>query len=332
MIQLITPVANVIIIHAIVADINLTTAVVSQVHILPAVIFAALLTLLVILGETAVTNISTVDVIHAIIRVIFAADIAVGVVLIAATLANPNPLAARVANIEQLLLVFLAIVTHLRVPVFRVAILAVNAVTGFAAAHYAKPPGSNIERVRILVKINSGADVSVKVRVGPVVIPAKALSDANQIAPISGGRGGFPQVRDIFEGGDFTLNQIAVQFGIFRSSVNASRRVVHPALQKQSAAGAIRKNLPRGLAVIKRFCIRRVCYGENDEANIVPSISGAAVVVLILGRVKRVAARERASAIIAFRIAHRDEMRRVDADEHLEPNLLGVQLIRELCE
>ena len=141
---------------------------------------------------------------------------------------------------------------------------------------------------------------------------------------------GLPQVRNIFQHRNLALNEVAVQLGILAGSINAPGGVIHPALQKQPIPRFVCENLPCGLAIVQGFLVGGVCHGECDERNLIPRIACAAVVVLVLGRVERMAARQGRTAMIAFRITHRDEMRRVDGDIQLEPDFLRGQLVRKL--
>ena len=172
--------------------------------------------------------------------------------------------------------------------------------------------------------------MAVEVLICPILIPAKAVSRDNEVGLIPDGRVSLPQVRHIFQHRDFALHQITVELGILSSSVDTTGGVVHPALQQQSAAGPVGEHLPRGLPVVQRLRVRWVGHGEHNETGLVPRVAGAASVVVVLRTVERMAAREGRAPAVAFRVAHRDEVRRIDADEQLEANLLGAQLVRKL--
>ena len=248
--------------------------------------------------------------------------------LIAAILTDLNPITLFVANIEQLAATALAIIAGVT---SAAATVAINSVVGFLSADDAQAPSADFQRILILqITIRADTDVAVEIAVSPVRITAEAFPDHYEVGPIANSRVGLPEIRNIFQHRNLALNQITVELGILGSPVNPSGGVVHPALHQQPAARAVSENLAGGLPVVQRLRIHRVIYRENDETDLIPGISGTAVVVAVLGRVERVAAREGRAPAVALRVAHRDEVRRIDADEQLEPNLLGAQLVRKL--
>ena len=283
-----------------------------------------------ILSAATVTVIVVVNFRNAVVRPIIAAAIAVGVILVAAVLANFGPITASVSDgIQFLIDVFLTAIAVISAAAV-LAVLAINSAARLAAAGNAQAVAPDHEAREILRVVSADADAAVEVLIFPIGIAAESVSALNAETLFSDRRISLPQVRNIFQHRNLALNEVAVQLGILTGPVNAPGGVIHPALQKQPVPRLVCENLPCGLAVVQGFLVGGVCHGERDERNLIPRITRTAVVVLVLGRVERMAARQGRTAMIAFRIAHRDEMRRVDGDIQLEPDFLRGQLVRKL--
>lgn len=108
--------------------------------------------------------------------------------------------------------------------------------------------------------------------------------------------------------------------------------VVKTALKQEPVERLIHEELPRSLAVVESFGLIGVGGSENDEGNVVASVAGTATVVIAIEDVERVARSHGGAALVPFRVAHGEEVCRVDRDEKLEVNLFCGKLISELSE
>ena len=116
---------------------------------------------------------------------------------------------------------------------------------------------------------------------------------------------GLPEVRDAFEFGKFALNQIAVKFRLSLSTASAAMSILKATLKQETVVRFIHKKLASGFPIIESFGVTRIGGSENDEGNIIASVTRTATVVITIGDVETVTGSHSGAAIISLGIAHR---------------------------
>ena len=101
-------------------------------------------------------------------------------------------------------------------------------------------------------------------------------------------------------------------------------------MKQKPIKGLVHKQLPCRFAIVERFGLVRVGGSEDDKSHVVASVAGAPAVVVAIENVKGMTRNHRRTAIISFRITHRQEVRGINRHEKLEVNLLAGKLIGEL--
>ena len=187
---------------------------------------------------------------------------------------------------------------------------------------------SDLENLVVLLMVSANRNFSVEVRVSPVRITAETIAASNMDAMfIAAVFFGLPEVRNALKLGNFTLNQIAIKFGLGLSAASSAARVIEPTLKQKPVEGFIHKQLPCRLAIVERFRIIRIRSSEDYKSNVVASVAGTSAVVVAIEDVKGVAGNHRRTAIISFRITHRQEVRGINRHEKLEVNFLARKLV-----
>ena len=167
----------------------------------------------------------------------------------------------------------------------------------------------------------------------PVRISAKATaaSDVNAMF-VTAIFFGLPEIRNALKLGNFTLNQIPVEFGLGLSSTGTAVRVVESTLKQKPVLRLVHKQLARRLAVVERFGVVRVGGSEDDKSHVVASITGTSAVVVAIENVKGMTRNHRRTAIISFRIRHCEKVTRVNRHKQLEVYFLAGKLVGKLGE
>ena len=324
----------VVVIPAVFTDPHLRTVLVDHaVHLIIQAIFIAIIADGIMLAQTVRADIPAIDALHHAVGVVFVAVVTACITPLQTTLADIPPMAVTVVDLVQIILVlhaFFAVIAVGHIVIF-FAVIAVHLGADLIAALDAQAIGANFQRLRVFQMVEPDADPAVELVINPIRVAAKALPLIHIVrALVTDGAVHLPQIRLLLQHRNLALNQVTVQPTVFGSSVDAALGVVHPALKQDAVPRLVREHLPCGLPVIQRFTVFRVCHCEHEEANLIPCVAGAAAVVLVLGAVQRVAACQTRAAPVVLRIAHGQEVRGIDADEQLEPQLPAGQLVRKL--
>ena len=111
-----------------------------------------------------------------------------------------------------------------------------------------------MESLEVVSVVLPDRNFSVKVRVGPVSITAKTVTERKVNAMfIPAIFFGLPEVRDAFEFGKFTLNQIAIKFRFGLSATGTAMSVVKATLKQKPVERFIHEELASRFAIVKRF-------------------------------------------------------------------------------
>ena len=112
--------------------------------------------------------------------------------------------------------------------------------------------------------------------------------------------------------------------------MSSSGIVVKSALKQYTISGLVAENLSPVLSVVQSFSVCRVNNCEHNERVLIAGVTAAPVVVAVLCRIERMAACQGAAPLVRFRIAHREEMRRIERNKQLEIDLVRGHLICKL--
>ena len=108
--------------------------------------------------------------------------------------------------------------------------------------------------------------------------------------------------------------------------------VVKATLKQKPVVRAIHEQLPRSFSIVESFGFVRIRSSKDDKSHVVASITGTPTVVIAIADVEAVTGSHGGAAIVTLRIAHSNEMCRVQTHEELEVNLFSGKLVSELSE
>ena len=125
--------------------------------------------------------------------------------------ANVNTLAIAVENLPSFGARFLAFLTKFTLIGFTIG--TIKPIGNFITAGNTKPISTNGESFEVVFMVGANRNFSVKLRVRPIRISAEAFSTSDINGTIIFAiLFRFPEVRNVFEFGKFTLHQIAIKF------------------------------------------------------------------------------------------------------------------------
>ena len=324
---------SVVLIAAEIANINVITIFVdSERNFISKEIFIALIAEQVFIGKATGANIGAVmNHSHLAFVVVFFAMFAKTVVFVKAMVADLNAFTVAVENFPSFRRIIFAFLTEFAIIV--VAVVAKKFVRKFAGARNAKSVSPNIENLEVVGTVLPNGNFGVEFGMKPVDITAKAVAapDLDSVF-VTAIFFGLPEIGNLFQLGNFTLNKVAIKFGFGLSTTSSTARVVETTLKQEPVVRLVSEDLPSSLAIVERFGVVGVGGSEHNESNVVASIADTAAVVVAIHDVEGVAGNQSGAALVVLRVAHRQEMRGVYRHEKLEVNLLAGKLIGELRE
>ena len=96
------------------------------------------------------------------------------------------------------------------------------------------------------------------------------------------------------------------------STASTAVSIVKTTLQEQSVVRFVHEELTAGLSIVEGFGNVGVSCSENDESHLVASVSGTAAIIFAVDDVEGMARGKRGAAFVAFRIAHGEEVARIN--------------------
>ena len=281
---------TVIFIAAIIADVDaIAVGVDSERNFVSEEIFVALVAQQIFISKATGANIRAVmDHSHLAFVEILLAVFTKAIIFVQTTFADVNALAVPIDNVPCFRAIILTLVTEFATVV--IAIVTEKPVRKFAGAGNTKSVGADIENLVVVLMVSANGNFCVKIGVAPVAISAKTTAASNMdsmfvIAIFFR----FPEIGNLLQLGEFTLNQIAIKFRFSLSPTSAAARVVKPTLKQESVERFVHEQLPCRFAIVERFRIIRIGGSEDDEGNIVASVTGAPTVVIAIEDVEGVA-------------------------------------------
>ena len=175
-------------------------------------IFVAFVANAVIFGKATRANIGAVMYhSHLAFVVVFFAMFAKTVVFVKAMVADVNAFAVAIDDFPSFGAIVLALLT--KFAFFGIAIGAVNSFGNFVGASNAKPVSSDIKSLEVVSVVGANGNFCVEVGMRPISITAEAVSLANvNVVLVAAIFFGQPEIGNVFEFGQFALNQIAIKF------------------------------------------------------------------------------------------------------------------------
>lgn len=144
---------------------------------------------------------------------------------------------------------------------------------------------------------------SIKIRVRPVSITAKAIAATNVNGMfVTAIFFSLPEVGHVFKLRKFTLNKVTIKFRFSLSPTGTAMRVVEPTLKQKPVVRFIHEELTCGLAIVERFGFIRVGGSKNDESHVVTSVTRAPTIIFAIENVEGMAGSQSRAAIIPFGI------------------------------
>ena len=204
---------SVIIIAAVIANIDVVAvAIDSKGNFISKEVFIALIAEQILVSKTTGANIGAImDHSHLAFFMIFFAMLAKAIIFVKAMVADLDTLTVTVEDFPSFISIIFALLAQFAVIVF--AVFAKEFRRKFAGTGNAKPVSTNVENLEVVSVVLTDRNFSVKVSVRPVRVTAKTVTARNVNAMfIAAIFFGLPEVRDAFEFGKFTLNQIAIKF------------------------------------------------------------------------------------------------------------------------
>ena len=224
---------GVVFVAAVIANVDIVAVLVySKGKFIGEKIFVALCAKQIFVSETTRTDIRTViDKSHPASVEVFLTMLAEAVIFVETTFAHVDTLAVAINDFPSFGTIIFAFLAELATVV--IAILAEKFRRNFVGAGNAQPVCSDIENFKVMGVVLPDRNFSVKVRVNPIAIATKATtaSDVN-VMFVATVFFRLPEVRDAFEFGKFTLNQIAIKFGFSLSPASTAISVVESTLKK----------------------------------------------------------------------------------------------------
>ena len=324
---------TVVFVAAVVANVDaIAVGVDSQGNFISEEIFVALCAKQIFLLKATRANVgAVVNKSHLASVVIFLTMLAEAEIFVQAVVADLNTLAVAINDFPCFRAIVLALLTEFATVML--AILAEKFRRNFAGAGNAQPVGAYIENLEVVLMVVANGNFGVEVWVRPVRITAKAVtaSDVNAMF-VTAIFFRLPEIGHAFELSKFALNQIAIKLGFGLRATSTAVGVVEPTLKQKPVLRLVHEELPRRFTVVESFGVVRVGGSEDDKGHVVASVAGTAAVVVAIENVKGVAGNHRRTAIISFRITHRQEVRGINRHEKLEVNFLAGKLVGELRE
>lgn len=175
-------------------------------------IFIAFVATQIFIRKAAGANIgAVVDNGHLIFVEVLFAMFTEAVILVQAMIADMNAFAIAVNDAPSFRAIVLALLAEF---VFIIlAIVAIETGRNFVSTGNAKAIGACLENLKVISMVLANGNFSVKVRVRPISIPAKAITASNvNIMFVAAVFFGFPKIRDALKLGKFALNKVTIKF------------------------------------------------------------------------------------------------------------------------
>ena len=247
---------------------------------------------------------------HLALVVILLAMLAEAVIFIETAFADVNAFTVAIDNVPRLRAIVLALLTELATIV--VTIIAKKLRRNFVGAGNAKSICADLEYLEVVSVVLPDRNFGIEVRVNPIAITTKTTtaSDVNVVF-VAAVFFSLPEVRNAFQSGNLTLNKVAVKFRFSLSAASTAISVVEPTLKQKPVIRFVHKELPCGLAIVKRFGLVWIGSSEHDKGHVVASIAGASTVVFAIEDVEGVTGNHSRASIVSFGIRHCEKVARV---------------------
>ena len=102
--------------------------------------------------------------------------------------------------------------------------------------------------------------------------------------------------------GNFSVKVGVRPVRISSKAITAGDSIVKATLKQETVVRFVHKKLASGFPIIESFGVTRIGGSENDEGNIIASVTRTATVVITIGDVETVTGSQSRAAIVAFRI------------------------------
>ena len=122
-----------------------------------------------------------------------------------------NTFTVAIDSVESFAAIFFAMLT--KFAFIRIAIGAVKSFGNFVGARNAKSVGTDIKGLEVVSVVSANGNFCVEVRMVPISITAEAVALANvNVVLVAAIFFSEPEIGNVFEFGQFALNQIAIKF------------------------------------------------------------------------------------------------------------------------
>ena len=103
-------------------------------------------------------------------------------------------------------------------------------------------------------------------------------------------------------------------------------------MEQKPVERLIHEKLASGFPIIESFGNVRIGSSENDESDVIASVTRTATIIIAIGVIERMAGSKHRAAQVVFWIGHRKKVRRVNGHEKLEVDFLSGKFVSKLSE